>query len=356
MIVPDLSGCSGGHSSAAASRAIHARLPSLVLLSLMMLSVAPGVLLAAGTDREVRLREIQQPAPGHSAVGVRFGYLRSHALFGTDGSPVPGNHNYLRQDLSATLDIRYGLSALTSFRFALPVEYPSIQTDESIEPLSNPLPLAGDAEVALRRQLTARVRSPLYGTSLELLARLPSGHTSVDASGSALTTGTGVAEVELGLLWHKAVAGMVTLDVQGRLTQPLSDVVAFTIEVPTGGDGRLFPGQRGQGTVSLGLEPSELMAVSVNGQVTYHGAYYYGGTDTLWWPSRSDQAIPGSEGLFVAAGGQVALHFPHAPLSLLLDAHYLLKGRTIDSFAVLALDRFSPPPGLSGGLSAWLRF
>lgn len=327
----------------------------------LCLELVPSAFAAGPPDitpqtRGTAAREIDQPSPGHSSVGLGVTYLRSSTLFGADGLPVAGNHQYLRTDTTLTLDIRYGISELTAFRFALPVSYPTLETDESGGLLSNAIPMPGDALVALKRKLTSRVRSPLYGTSLELLARLPSGHTSVSAPGAALTTGTGVGEVELGALWHKSAGNLLAVDIQARFTQPLTDVVAYTLEVPTGGDGRIFPGYRALGALNLTLQPTTLLSLGIAGKATWHGPYYYGDTGENGWPARADEPIANSSGLFVEAGGQVGLHLAAAPISFLLDVHYLLMGRTLDAFSVLALDRFSPPPGLSGGLSGWLRF
>ena len=332
----------------------------LLMLGLMQVCALPAF--AAGPPELVpqpagtAAREIDQPSPGHSVVGLGVSYLRTSLLFGADGMPVTGNHQYLRTDTTVTLDVRYGISEMTGFRFALPVSYPTLETDESGGLLSNAAPMPGDAIVALKHRLTSRVRSPLYGTALELLARLPSGHTSVSAPGAALTTGTGVGEVELGALWHRAVGRLLAIDVQARYTQPLTDVVAYTLEVPTGGDGRIFPGYRARGAMNLTLQPTSLLALGISGTATWHGPYYYGDTAENGWPARADEPIANSSGLFVEAGGQLSFHLSAAPISFLLDVHYLLMGRTVDAFSVLALDRFSPPPGLSGGLTGWLRF
>lgn len=317
------------------------------------------------------IARLEQPTPGQVTASLAYQYQRSDQRFSTTGTPETASNGLVRSSHTGILTLHYGVSARTSVHLELPLLYPQLTNSEfstgsadssdsegasTVQGIQNPLPALGDMAFSLRRSLTQRPRSPLYGASLELLARLPTGLTHPGDPGSIVLTGTGVAELEAAGIYARSVVPGVSVDVQLRVTQPLSDVVAYAVDPETGGDGRLFPGARAQGALLVRVEPMELLGLGVGASVTHHGQYWLGGTDASWLPVRGLEPLAGTEGLFGEARAQVGLHVPGKPVSLVLDARYLFLGRTHDAFSALALDRFSPPPGLRGGAAVWLLF
>lgn len=333
-----------------------AALMSLRIQRVLSGAVLMAVLLSGEASAQLRLAP---EGPGVGTGSLAFGYelMFASALFATpevSSASETASFSLTHHVLNIQLD--YGLSRRLAVALELPIVYPILSNDARVEPLHNALPLPGDTLVSLRRKVTERTRSPLFGLRTELLLRLPTGHVNPGATGSTLLTGTGLFELGAGVLWQKKLANPVSLGIELRGSQPLPNVVPYVVTDDVGSLGMLLPGAQFEAKIGLLLKPSATVGLELGGSGTYRLASYTGtyAEDGLILPSPDP--LSGTSGTSARVGGALSVQPASLPLSFRLELEKALLGHSNPELAVLGIDQFGPLNDVTGALRAAFRF
>lgn len=315
-----------------------------------------ALLLSGSASAQVQLAS-EAPPVGGGSLALGYELMVATSLFATpDTIPTSEIAEFSRLNHVANIQLEYGLSRRSTVALEFPILYPLLQNDARSEPLHNALPMPGDALVSLRRKVTERSRSPLFGLRTELLLRLPTGHINPGATGSTLLTGSGLAELGAGLLWHKKVAAPVSVGIELRAIQALPGVVPYVTSTEPGLLGAILPGARFEGRAGLRLKPSASVGLELGGAATQRLSTYTGIRQADGTFVAAETPLAGTAGTSVRVGGALSLQPATWPMSVRLELEKAVLGHSNPELAVLGLDRFGPLNDVTGALRAAFRF
>ncbi len=197
--------------------------------------------------------------------------------------------------------------------------------------------------------------------AFELDLKSPSGvewpGSFVDGPGnlSSFLTGTGTTNLGGTLHGKYRLGDAASLAISQAYVHKFPGIVGYIIEVDGWGNGWLDPGDELRTDLNATVQLGGDVALSGLWRYSHRGKYRIASSGKEHRVQWNRGSVAQKAGAFMDLGGQLSLE-PSEQVEVILHASSQIKGSDTRTFGHLALEEFSPQPGLTLGFSGAVRW